>query len=151
MQPPLWQPPVELPPAEQQIVQRIKRAKLFVFLRSVRHELFDEGMQQELNQMYGDSAVGHPPVPPAQVALAMIVQAYTGASDDEAIEAMEMDKRWQLVLDCLECEHAPFSKATLVRCRQAMIKQRLERRLIERTIELAAQTGGFGSRQLRAA
>lgn len=151
MQPPLWQPPIELAPAEQRIVQRIKRAKLFVFLRSVRHELFDAGMQQELNQMYRDSAVGQPPVPPAQVALAMIVQAYTGASDDEAIEAMEMDKRWQLVLDCLECERAPFSKATLVRCRQAMIKQRLERRLIERTIELARQTGGFGSRQLRAA
>src|SRR5512139_1982057 len=32
-----------------------------------------------------------------------------------------------------------------------MIKHRLERRLIERTIELAAQHGGFGSRQLRAA
>jgi hypothetical protein len=64
---------------------------------------------------------------------------------------MTMDRRWQLVLDCLDCEQAPFSKATLVRCRQAMIKHRLERRLIERTIELAAKTGGFGSRQLRAA
>ena len=151
MQPPLWQPPVELTSSEQTIVKRIKRAKLFVFLRSVRHELFDEEMQHELNQMDGESAVGQPPVPPAQVALAMIVQAYTGASDDEAIEAMAMDKRWQLVLDCLESERAPFSKATLVRGRQAMIKHRLERRLIERTVELAAQKGGFGSRQLRGA
>lgn len=151
MQPPRWQPPIELCAAEQRIVNRIKRAKLFVFLRTIRHELFDADFQHELNAIYADSAVGHPPVPPAQVALAMIVQAYTGASDDEAIEAMEMDKRWQLVLDCLECEQAPFSKATLVRCRQLLIKHRLDRRLIERTVELAAQSGGFGCRQLRAA
>jgi hypothetical protein len=151
MQPTHWQPPIKLSPSEQAITKRIKRAKLFVFLREIRHELFDEDLQHELNQMYQDSPVGQPPIPPAQVALAMIIQAYTGASDDEAIEAMTMDRRWQLVLDCLDCEHAPFSKATLVRCRQAMIKHRLERRLIERTIELAAKTGGFGSRQLRAA
>ena len=151
MQPPHWQPAVELSPVEQAIAKRIKRAKLFVFLREIRHELFDEDLQNELNQMYQDSSVGQPPVPPARVALAIIIQAYTGASDDEAIEAMSMDRRWQLVPNCLDCEQAPFSKATLVRCRQAMIKHRLERRLIERTIELAAKTGGFGSRQLRAA
>lgn len=151
MQPTHWQPPIELSPAEQAIAKRIKRAKLFAFLREIRHELFDAALQNELNQMYQDSPVGQPPVPPAQIALTMLVQAYTGASDDEAIEAMTMDRRWQLVLDCLDCEQAPFSKATLVRCRQAMIKHRLERRLIERTIELAVKTGGFGSRQLRAA
>lgn len=132
MQPSHWQPPVELSPSEEAIVKRIKRAKLFVFLREIRHELFDGELQNELNQMYLDSPVGHPPVPPAQVALTLIIQAYTGASDDEAIEAMTMDRRWQLVLDCLDCEQAPFSKATLVRGRQAMIKHRLERRLIER-------------------
>ena len=151
MRPQYWHPPIELSPPEQAIVKRIKRAKLFTFLQQIRHELFDTDLQNELNQIYSDSAVGQPPIPPAQVALAMIVQAYTGASDDEAIEALAMDRRWQLVLDCLDCEQAPFSKATLVRCRQAIIKHRLERRLVERTVELAAQTGGFGSRQLRAA
>ncbi|MBO0780028.1 MAG: hypothetical protein J2P37_14490 [Ktedonobacteraceae bacterium] len=37
------------------------------------------------------------------------MQAYTGVSDDEVIEATLMDRRWQLVLDCLDAEHAPFS------------------------------------------
>lgn len=37
-----WHPPIELSPTEQTIVLRIKRAKLFVFLRSHRHELFDD-------------------------------------------------------------------------------------------------------------
>ena len=62
-----------------------------------------------------------------------------------------MDRRWQLVLDCLDGEQAPFSKATLVRGRQCLIQRRLDRRLVERTMELATQRGGFGPRQLRAA
>ena len=62
-----------------------------------------------------------------------------------------MDRRWQLVLDCIDCENTPFSQATLVRFRTALIIQGLDRRLIERTVELAEQTKGFGSRQLRAA
>ena len=37
---------------------------------------------------------GHPPVPPAQLALATILQAYTGVSDDEVSEATTRDHRW---------------------------------------------------------
>ncbi len=116
-----------------------------------RHELFDEAFQSELGLMYGESALGHPPVPPAQLALATIPQAHTGASDDEVIEATVMDRRWQLVLDCMDVEHAPFSKGTLVTFRQRLIERALDRRLIERTVELAAETKAVGGRQLRAA
>lgn len=151
MRPGNWQPPIELSALEQNIVKRIKRAKLFTFLRQCRHQLFDEEFQEELGKLYADSPKGHPPVPPAQLALATILQAYTGASDAEAIEALSMDRRWQLVLNCIDCQKAPFSQATLVRFRSALIIQGLDRRLIERTIELAQQTKGFGSKQLRAA
>ena len=87
MRPDYWQPPLAFSPAEAFVVEHIKRGKLFVFLRQIRHELFDAAFQQELNHCFEDSAVGHPPVPPAQVALTILLQAYTGASDDEAIEA----------------------------------------------------------------
>jgi hypothetical protein len=99
---------------EQAVMKRVKRARLFVWLREHRHELFDEDFQAELARMYQDKPVGQPPVPPAQLALATILQAYTGASDDEVIEATMMDRRWQLVLDCMDHATAPFSKATLV-------------------------------------
>jgi hypothetical protein len=151
MRPENWNPPIELSAAEQSIVKRIKRAKLFTFLRQYRHQLFDEKFQKELSKLYADSPKGHPPVPPAQLALATILQAYTGASDAEAIEALSMDRRWQLVLDCIDCEIAPFSQATLVRFRSALIIQGLDRGLIEKTVELAEQTKSFGSKQLRAA
>lgn len=151
MRPRFWNPPVELSAAEQKVVSRIKRAKLFTFLRQVRHELFDEAFQAELATIYDDKAKGHPPVAPAQLCLTLILQAYTGASDDEAIEALQMDRRWQLVLDCLDSEDAPFGKGTLVEFRSALIAKGFDRRLVERTVELAQSRSGMSSRSLRAA
>src|SRR5205807_3464970 len=151
MKPTLWQPSTALSTKEEQVLKRIKKAKLFVFLRKHRHEIFDEAFQNELATLYQDSKRGHPPIAPAQLALATLLQAYMGVSDDEAIEATVMDRRWQLVLDCLDSEQAPFSKGTLVGFRGRLIEAQMDRRLIERTIELGEQSGAFGSRALRAA
>jgi transposase len=136
---------------EEHIVKRIRKAKLFVFLREQRHNLLNEGFQQELSGLYRASERGQPPIAPAQLALATILQAYTGVSDDEVIEATLMDRRWQLVLDCLGTDEAPFSKGTLVAFRQRLIDGQMDRRLIERTIEVANQSQVFGPRALRAA
>ena len=151
MQPAIWEPPIELSKQEEQVADRIRRAKLFVFLRHPRHELFDEPFQQELATLYRPTKRGHPPIAPAQLALATILQAYTGVSDDEVIEATLMDRRWQLVLDCLDTEQAPWSYGTLVAFRKRLIETHMDRRLIERTIEKANQNQEFGSCALRAA
>src|SRR5215472_12651383 len=151
MRPGVWRPPVEPSPAERAVIKAVRRAKLFVFLREHRHELFDERFQAELAESYADSAKGQPPVPPAQLALATILQAYTRVSDDEVIEATVMDRRWQLALGCMGAQEPPFSKGTLVGFRQRLIEHDLDRRLIERTVEVAAATKGFGARALRAA
>jgi len=142
---------VELSPAEQQIIKRIKRAKLFIFLRQHRQTLFDDAFQQELATMYKDVPEGQPPIPPAQLGVATILQTYTGVSDDELIEATTMDRRWQLVLDCLDVDTPPFSKPTLIAFRKRLIATQMDRRLLERTVEVAAATKAFGSRNLRAA
>lgn len=55
------------------------------------------------------------------------------------------------MLDCLDFEKAPFGKGTLVRFRGLLIEHDLDRKLIERTIEMAEKDKGFGVRQLRAA
>jgi hypothetical protein len=151
MRPPSWYPPIEPTPEERAVLGRIKRAKLFAFLREHRHEVFDEEFQAQLATIYRDSTHGRPPVPPARLALATILQAYTGVSDDEAIEAMVMDLRWRLVLDCLNEEEPPFSKGTLVGFRGLLIEHQLDKRLVERTVAVAQRRGGFGSRRLRAA
>jgi transposase len=149
MRPLPWNPPVELSPLETTIIKRIRRAKLFIFLRRHRHTIFDAAFQAELATLYKDSPLGQPPIPPAQLALATILQAYMRVSDDEVIEATVMDRRWQLVLDCLDCEHAPFSKGTLVAFRERLIEHDMDRQLIERTVQVAEQTKEVGSRQLR--
>jgi hypothetical protein len=151
MRPGEWNPSIELSANEQKVAKRIRKAKLFLFLREVRHELFDSQFQAQLATMFKDSTVGLSPIPPAQIALAIILQAYTGVSDDEVIEAMVMDRRWQLVLDCLDCEQAPFGKGTLVRFRAALIAKEGDRLLIEKTIEMAQKREGYSSRSLRAA
>jgi transposase len=147
----VWRPPVEPSAAEQAVIKAVRRAKLFVFLRLHRHELFDEGFQAELAGVYVDSPKGQPPVPPARLALATILQAYTKVSDDEVIEATVMDRRWQLALDCMGAEDPPFAKGTLVGFRARLIEHDLDRRLVERTVGLAAATKGFGAAALRAA
>src|SRR3984893_7853411 len=99
----------------------------------------------------GKQSEGNRKSAPAMLALALILEAYTGVSDDEVIEATVMDRRWQLVLDCIDTQEAPFSKGTLVAFRQRLITGQMDRRLIERTMECASQNGAFGPRALRAA
>jgi len=151
MRPEIWSPPIELSALEEKVAKRIRKAKLFTFLRLRRHELFDDEFQMELTTVFKDSSVGLSPIPPAQLALAIILQAYTGVSDDEAIEAIEMDRRWQLVLDCLDCEQPPFSKGTLVKFRALLIAKSFDRRLIEKTIEMAHLSKDYNSKSLKVA
>jgi hypothetical protein len=77
---------VELSASEEVIIKRIKRAKLFTFLRLNRLDIFNDEFQEELATIFKDSTFGYSPVPPAQLALATILQAYLGISDDELIE-----------------------------------------------------------------
>lgn len=149
MRPIYWRPPIELSATEQKVAQHIRRAKVFVFLRQYRHEIFDDTFQQELARLYQESSRGQPPVAPALLALATLLQAYTGVPDDEVIEASIMDRRWQLVLDCLDSEEPPFSKGTLVAFRKRLIGTRMNQELVERTIEIAKKTGAFGGGPLR--
>jgi len=152
MRPHLWQPPVALRPDETAIVRRIHRAKLFIFLREQRHVVFTADFQEELaTTLYAARPKGHPPTPPAQLALATILQAYTVVSDDEVIAATTMDRRWQLVLDGLDGTEPPFSKATLIAFRQRLIAHDADRRLIERTLEVARASGALSPKALRVA
>jgi transposase len=81
MQPQFRQPPVEFSAKEEDVIKCIRNAKLFVFLRKYRHQIFNEAFQQELATLYQDSKRGQPPIAPAQIALAIILQAYMGVSD----------------------------------------------------------------------
>jgi len=147
-----WTPPTEVSSAEAKVLKRCERqGRMFSFLRRHRLDLFDDAFQGELTTMYSDSPLGKPPLPPALLATVTILQALTGESDAGAVEAAACDRRWQMVLDCMGADDAPFSQGVLVDFRRRLMKHGLADRLVDRSVEVAKQTGGFGYKQLRVA
>lgn len=144
-----WNPPQACTPQEERMLSRMKRTgKLFAFLRRHRHQLFDEGFQQELASMYRDTGAGQEPKAPALMAMAMLLQGYAGTSDAETVEMTLVELRWQMVLDCLGSQEPAFSQGAFQAFRQRMIQHDMDRRLLERTVELARQSGEFDHRKL---
>ncbi|AKT42571.1 transposase [Chondromyces crocatus] len=90
-------------------------------------------------------------MPPAQLALASLLQAALGVPDHEVVELTAMDLRWQMVLDCLGAEEPIFSQGTLFNFRQRLIDHDLDRELFDKTVHLARESGGFSATHLRAA
>lgn len=146
---PRWTPSIEISTREKYLLKRLERTKkLFAFLREHRLDLFDDAFQDELAAMYRDSDEGKEAVPPAQLAMAILLQAYTQTSDAEAIELTVVDMRWQMVLGVLGTEEPAFSQGTLQRFRTRLIAHDMDRRLLERTVELAKQTRGFDFKKI---
>ncbi len=144
-----WEPEQAVTRQEQFILKRLeKRRKLFGFLRRHRHEIFDDKFQAELESMYRDTGAGKDPVPPAQLAMALLLQGYVGLSDFDAVEATVLDLRWQMVLDCLGATEPPFSQGALQGFRERLIAHDMDRRLLERTVELAKRTEEFDWKKL---
>ena len=148
----MWNPPIALTPEEQKMATRTRKArKFFVFVREHRHELLDATFQDTLAATYRAAPGGKEPVEAGMLALATLLQAYGHVGDRDAVELTVMDKRWQMVLDCLGAEQPPLSQSTLWNFRMRLMAHNLDNILLERTVTVAAQTGGFGARQLRAA
>ena len=144
-----WTPPVAPTRQEQFLLKRLGRVrKLLGFLRLHRHELFDDAFQDELAAMYRTTGAGKEARPPAMMAMAMLVQGYLGMSDAEMIELTVVDLRVQMVLGCLGAEAPPFSQGALQEFRERLIAADLDRRVLERTVELAKRTKAFDHRKL---
>jgi hypothetical protein len=144
-----WTPPISTTRKEQMLLKRLMRTKkLFAFLRLHRHELFSDAFQQELEGMYRTTGAGCEPLPPAVLCMISLLQAYTGMSDAEAVEMTVVDARWQMVLDCLGAESPLISQGALPLFRGRLIGAGLDRRLLERTVELAKQTKEFDWKKL---
>jgi len=144
-----WQPRTSYTKQEEALLRRLRKARrLFAFLRDHRGELFDDGFQVELAAMYRDTGAGAEPVVPALMAMALLLQSYHGVSDHEAVELTVVDLRWQMVMDRLGCDEPAFAQSTLVAFRDRLIRNDMDRRLLERTVELARRTKAFDWRKL---
>ena len=144
-----WNPPTKPSTRERFILKRCRRnRRLFAFLREHRHELFDDELQTELEAMYRDTGAGKEPVPPALMAMALILQGYHRVSDAEAVELTVVDLRWQMVLDRVGAEEPAFSQGALFDFRERMIAADMDKRMLERTARVARSSKGFDARKL---
>ncbi|MBK7823527.1 MAG: IS1182 family transposase [Tessaracoccus sp.] len=144
-----WSPSQIVSRQEKFILGRLKRnGKLYAFLRLHRDQLFDDAFQRELETMYRDNGTGKDPHPPALLAMVVLLQSYAGASDATAVELSLLDLRWQMVLDCLGTVEPLFSQGALFDFRQRLIAADLDRRLLERSRELARETKAFDPKKL---
>ena len=128
-----------------------RTGRLYAFLRRHRASRFDEAFQLELLAMYSSAKVGAPPVPPAQLAMATLLQAYERRSDASAVEQTVFDRRWQMVLNWHDEAAPAFSQGVLVEFRRRLMQTDMDKRLIERSVELAKQVGDFDYKALRVA
>ena len=146
---PFWKPSIKHTKQELVLLKRLRRTrKLFAFLRDHRDEIFDTGFQDELISMYRDSDQGKQPLPPAMLAMAVLLQSYSGVSDAEAVELTVVDLRWQMVLDRLGSKEPAFSQGALFDFRERLIRHEMDRRFLERTVEVARQSKAFDWKKL---
>jgi len=144
-----WAPRKELTKQEQLIVKRCKRVrKLFPFLRLYRDTIFDNQFQDELYSIYRQTGAGKCATPPAIMAMGTLIQGYLGISDAEMVELTLMDLRVQMVLDWIGKTEPAFSQGSLSNFRDRLIEHNMDRRILERTVELAKQSKLFDYRKL---
>lgn len=144
-----WHPAAERR-EEEAVAKRLRASsKFYKFLWDIREELFDEAFEKQLIECYAPR--GQAPCAPAMLAMVMLLQRYDGLGDADAVDAAENDRRWQLVLGTLGSNSAPFGQGSLVRFRTRMIAHDLDKRLVQKTVELAKQTKKFGWQRLRVA
>jgi hypothetical protein len=144
-----WKPRVELSKQEQVIARHLRRVRtLLVFLREHRHEIVDDRIQDELAALYRDTGAGKAPIAPGLMAMATLVQGYLNVSDAEIVRLTALDASVQMVLDCVGATDSVFSQGAFADFRQRFVRADMDRRLLERTIEIAKATKEFDWKKL---
>lgn len=146
----VWEPRQELSEEEVSILKLCKKQKLWKFLRQSRHVLLDAEIRRELASLYRPSGRGPEPVAPEQLALAMLMQVTFDVPDHEVPTLTAVDRRWQMMLDCLGATKPAFSQGTVFNFRERMRKHGFMGRLLAKTVELSRSTKGFSHKRLRA-
>ncbi len=117
------------------------------FLAGHRGEIFRD---EDFAQLYCLDN-GRPSVPPSQLAIALVLQSYDRASDDEAKQRADYDLRWKVALG-VEVDTRPFAKSTLQEFRAQLIVHDEQRAIFQRSLELAKRQGYFkGKKKLKVA
>src|SRR5215203_662801 len=84
--------------------------------------------------------MGRPSIAPSLLAKVLLLQYRTGASDEQAMECVAWDLRWKIALG-LSVDHQGWHPTSLTKFRARLLLHRLERLVLERTLEMAEDLG----------
>jgi hypothetical protein len=121
---------------------RLKDGSIYKLVAEHGHELFPDDYFADL---YSNSADGRPTVPARILATVMILQAFEGLSDREAVDRLGFDLRWQAAAG-VPIGTEPFHPTVLVGARNRLRASARPRRLFEDTKVVAKATGALGQR-----
>lgn len=94
---------------------------------------------------YKDSHRGRPTIPARVLATVMVLQAHEGLSDQEAVDRLECDLRWQAAAG-VDAGAGSFHPTTLVGQRNRLRASKRPRRFLEDTKVAAREAGVMGAR-----
>jgi len=121
---------------------RLREGSIYRLLADYGHEMFPDDYFSDL---YTDSKRGRPTIPARVMATVMLLQAFEGLSDREAIERLEFDLRWKAAAQ-VDTGAVSFHPTALVGQRNRLRASQRPRRLFEDTKIVAKQTGAMKSR-----
>src|SRR5215203_5397826 len=134
----------DLAGGEHPYLDHVRRDSFYGFLASHRTELFHDEHFADLYCLDN----GRPSVSPSLLATALLLQAYEGASDEEAKARADFDLRWKVALG-IGLEERPFAKSTLQLFRARLIIHERVRTVFQKSLEFARRKGYFRSRKLK--
>jgi DDE family transposase/transposase-like protein DUF772 len=114
----------------------VGRRTFYGWLAAQRGELFPDALFAGLYAQ----GWGRPSVPPSLLATALVLQTYSGVSDDEATQRAAYDLRWKVALG-VEVDARPFAKSTLQEFRAQLVVHAEQRRLFQESLSLARRRG----------
>jgi Transposase domain (DUF772) len=129
---------------EHPYLDHVGRDSFYGFLASHRAQLFRD---EDFAVLYC-SDNGRPSVPPSLLATALLLQAYEGASDEEAKARADFDLRWKVALG-VGLEERPFAKSTLQLFRARLILHERMQTVFRKSLDFARYTGFFRSRRMK--
>src|SRR5215204_5352538 len=127
---------------EHAYLDHVGRDSFYGFLASHRRELFHD---KDFADLYC-SDNGRPSVPPSLLAMALLLQAYDGVSDEKAKARADFDLRWKVALK-ISLEERPFAKSTLQLFRARLIIHERVRTVFQKSLDFARHTGYLRSRR----
>ena len=145
-----WTPRPELSANDVAVLALCKKQKLWSFFRLHQHLILDDEIRATLRAMYPSAGPGRPPVAPEVLAIAMLMQVAFGVADHEVPTLTAIDGRWQMVLGCGTHAAPAFSQGTVFNFRERAREHGLMRRLLDKTVSIARETGGFDHKRMRA-